>query len=144
MNKFSGIGLCGRALGTCLLTVVLSVSAALFGSGTAVAQSAEQAAQIVKSFDSGTQTSVARLTQLNQLPADEWLFHAGDIAHGESTDLDDSSWQVVKAEAQGAQESEWFRRWIEVPRSLHGYDLTGARIWFSLAAYANGPTPEII
>jgi len=27
---------------------------------------------------------------------------------------------------------------------LHGYDLTGARIWFSFAAYANGPMPEII
>src|ERR1019366_10408142 len=71
-------------------------------------------------------------------------FHAGDLAHGESTELDDSSWQVVKGQAQGSEEAEWFRRSIEVPQSLHGYDLTGARIWFRLSAYANGPMPEII
>src|SRR6202034_734005 len=74
----------------------------------------------------------------------EWRYHAGDLAHGESTDLDDSSWQLVKARAQGSQEAEWFRRWIEVPKQLHGYDLTGTRIWFSFSANANGPMPEII
>jgi alpha-mannosidase len=31
-----------------------------------------------------------------------------------------------------------------VPQTFHGYDLTGARIWFSFFAGANGPMPEII
>jgi alpha-mannosidase len=115
-----------------------------FGRALALAQSAEQAAQVVKSLDGKSKAVVARLSELDQLPADEWRFHVGDLAHGESTELDDSSWQVVKAQAQGAQEAEWFRRWIEVPQSLHGYDLTGARIWFSFSANANGPMPEII
>jgi alpha-mannosidase len=144
MKNISGIGEGGRAFGTCLLTVALSVSVALLGPAKAVAQSAEQAAQIVKSLGNNTQTVVGRLTELNRLPADEWHFHVGDLAHGESTDLDDSSWHVVKAQAEGSQEAEWFRRWIEVPQSLHGYDLTGARIWFRLSAYANGPMPEIV
>ena len=108
------------------------------------AQTAEQAQQIVKSLSSGTQAVVGRLSELDRLPADEWRFHAGDLAHGESTELDDSSWTLVKAGAQGSQEAEWYRRWIEVPQTLHGYDLTGARIWFSFSANANGPMPEII
>ena len=144
MKSLDGIRRSRLAVGTGLLSVALSVFAGLLGPGKAVAQSAEQAAQAVKSLGSSTQSAVARLSDLNRLPADEWRFHAGDMAHGESPDLDDSSWQVVKAQAKGSQEAEWFRRWIEVPQSLHGYDLTGARIWFSFAAWANGPMPEII
>src|SRR6202453_2691292 len=143
MKNVSGIGVITRALGISLLTVALCLSAALI-SRQAQAQSAEQAAQIVKSLHSNSQAVVARLSELDRLPADEWRYHAGDLAHGEATDLDDSSWEVVKAQRQGSQEAEWFRRWIEVPQTLHGYDLTGTRIWFSFAAYANGPMPEII
>jgi alpha-mannosidase len=123
---------------------LLLFAVCVLGGAQAGAQSADQAAQIVKSLSSHTHDVVARLTELDRLPADEWRFHAGDLAHGESPDLDDSSWQVVKAQAETSQEAEWFRRWIEVPQTLHGYDLTGARIWFSFAAYANGPMPEII
>jgi alpha-mannosidase len=114
------------------------------GGEQAVGQGADQAAQIVKSLDSNSKTAVSRLTELNRLPADEWRFHAGDLAHGESPDLDDSQWKAVKAQTEASQEAAWFRRWIEVPQSLHGYDLTGARIWFQFSASANGPMPEII
>ena len=38
----------------------------------------------------------------------------------------------------------WFRQTFEVPETLHGYDLTGARIWFQFHADANGPMPEIL
>jgi len=144
MKNVTGTGDRRRALSISLLAMALCICIGLFGRALAVAQTAEQAAQVVKSLDSNSQAVVARLTELDRLPAEEWRFHAGDLAHGESTDLDDSSWQVVKAEAQGSQEAEWFRRWIEVPQSLHGYDLTGARIWFSFSANANGPMPEII
>ena len=33
---------------------------------------------------------------------------------------------------------------LQVPETLYGYDLTGARIWFQFHAYANGPMPEIL
>jgi alpha-mannosidase len=144
MKTVGGIGGSKRTLGLGLLTAVLCVSAGLSGSSQAVAQSAEQAARVVQSLDSNSQAVVGRLSELDQLPAEEWRYHAGDLAHGESTDLDDSSWQLVKAQAQGSEEAEWFRRWIEVPQQLHGYDLTGTRIWFSFSANANGPMPEII
>ena len=38
----------------------------------------------------------------------------------------------------------WFRQTYDVPDTLNGYDLTGARIWFQFHADANGPMPEIL
>jgi alpha-mannosidase len=144
MKNMTGTGVGLHALSIGMMALVLCIFAGLFGEALAVAQSEEQAAQVVKSLDTNSQAVVGRLSGLNRLLADEWRFHPGDMAHGESPDLDDSGWQIVKAQAKGAQEAEWFRRWIEVPQSLHGYDLTGARIWFSFSANANGPMPEII
>ncbi len=127
-----------------LLAMTLGIGAGLVAGTPAAAQTGEQAAQIAKSLDSNTQAVVERLTELDQLPAEEWRFHAGDLAHGESAELDDSAWLMVKARSVAGQDAVWFRRWIEVPLSLHGYDLTGARIWFSFHADANGPMPEIV
>ena len=115
-----------------------------FGSLQVAAQNARQAAAAVKSLSSNSQAAVQRLSELDQLQAEEWRFHAGDMAHGESPDLDDSSWKAVKPRMDAGQDAVWFRRLIEVPQALHGYDLTGVRIWFSFHANANGPMPEII
>jgi alpha-mannosidase len=107
-------------------------------------QSAEQAAEITKSLSANSQAVVQRLSALDSLPAEEWRFHTGDVAHGEAVDLDDSSWKFVKPRMDAGEDAAWFRRTIEIPKSFHGYDLTGARIWFSFEAGANGPMPEII
>ena len=113
-------------------------------SSLAAAQSAEQAKEITKSLGSQSQSVVSRLSELNHLAADEWRFHSGDIPHGEAVNLDDSSWKEVKGGTETGEDAQWFRRWIEVPGTLHGYDLTGARIWFQFHANANGPMPQII
>jgi alpha-mannosidase len=84
------------------------------------------------------------LETLDSLPAVEWRFHAGDIPHGESVGLDDASWPEVKARYKAPKEAVWFRREIEVPKTLHGYDVSGSRIWFQFHADANGPMPEIV
>src|SRR5271170_6347869 len=84
------------------------------------------------------------LEMLNSLPVGEWRFHAGDVPHGESPSLDDSSWQLVKPRSKAPQDAVWYRRVIEVPKTLNGYDITGARIWFQFHANANGPMPQII
>src|SRR5271170_647976 len=88
--------------------------------------------------------TVGTLRGLMNLPAEEWRFHVGDVARGEATDLDDSSWEIKKGGTQAPSDSVWYRRWIEVPKDLNGYDLTGTRIWFQFQAYANGPMPQII
>src|ERR1700689_1480765 len=112
----------------------------LLGAGRASAQ----ATAASTALPPATQRTIEQLTSLNQLPAGDWKFHAGDVAHGEAPELDDSSWQTVSAKSHAPMEAVWYRRWIEVPKTLNGYDLTGARIWFQFAAYANGPMPEII
>jgi alpha-mannosidase len=94
-----------------------------------------------------TPAAIAKLhtvEMLNSLPVGEWHFHAGDIPHGESPSLDDSAWPLVKPHAKAPQDAVWYRRVIEVPKTLNGYDLTGSRIWFQFRANANGPMPEII
>ena len=145
MKVMIGVGHGKKLVSLELAAAVLFLAAiGILGRVQAGAQTAVQAAEIVKPLSSHTHEVVSRLTELDRLPAEEWRFHAGDLAHGESPDLDDSSWQVLKARAETSQEAVWFRRWIEVPQDLHGYDLTGARIWFSFSASANGPMPEII
>ena len=54
------------------------------------------------------------MSKLNQLPVDEWRFHAGDLEHGEAVDLDDSSWQAVKPQVEAPNEAVWDRRLIKV------------------------------
>ena len=84
------------------------------------------------------------LETLNALPAGEWRFHAGDLAHGESVGLDDSAWPVMKPNSAAPNEAVWYRREVTVPKTLNGYDITGARVWFQFRADANGPMPEIV
>ncbi len=117
---------------------------AIFFSSPVWAQDAEQTTQLTKSLPSEAQTVIKRLSELDNLPAGEWRFHSGDVPHGESVDLDDSSWQVVKPGFESSGEASWYRRLVEVPKTLNGYDLTDTRIWFRFSAGANGPVPQII
>jgi alpha-mannosidase len=88
--------------------------------------------------------AIAQLRSLTRLPADEWRFHAGDLAHGEDVTLDDSGWPVVKPKRDAPEGAVWYRRWIVVPPTLNGYDLTGTKLWFEFSASANGSVPEIV
>ena len=136
-----------RATRTCAPRryIVVAIFAVLLLAVTdAAAQSQSAAEKAVQALSVRTQTTVKELSSLVSLPADDWRFHAGDIAHGESTDLDDSGWQTVKKGTQAPNDAVWYRRVIEVPKNLNGYDLTGARIWFQFQADANGPMPQII
>ena len=110
----------------------------------ALAQSSKEIADIIHSLPDASQKVVERLGMLDSLPANDWRFHAGDLPHGEDPALDDSSWTVVQPRSHAPFEAVWYRRLIEVPKTLNGYDLTGARIWFQFRAEANGPMPEII
>jgi alpha-mannosidase len=87
---------------------------------------------------------IDRLAGLSELPPGTWKMHAGDLAHGESATLDDSGWPSVSMGEKVAKGALWFRQTYQVPETLHGYDLTGSRIWFQFLADANGPMPEIL
>jgi alpha-mannosidase len=103
-----------------------------------------------KNLSPSTLAKLHTLETLNALPGGDWRFHAGDLPHAESPALDDSAWPIVPAPTSRAtyvkapKDAVWYRRTITVPATLHGYDISGSRIWFQFRADANGPMPEII
>jgi alpha-mannosidase len=124
---------------------ILVSFAVLFSAGSLRAQYAVQSADdVVKALPPDAAKVITRLGELSNLPSGPWRYHEGDIAHGESPSLDDGSWMQVKPGSDGSTAAAWYRQWIEVPKTLSGYDLTGTRIWFQFRAEANGPMPEII
>lgn len=124
---------------------VFAVAGALFFSGLSVAQRrGDPYAEAESSLPSAARAVVSRLASLATLPEGPWKMHLGDVAHGEAVNLDDSGWQTVNTGAQSPDEAVWFRRTIEVPETLHGYDLTGTRIWFQFRDTAHGPITQII
>ena len=126
-----------------LLALGLSLVSTLLA-GTSLLQAEKPDEAATKLLSPHAQQLITRLGTLNQLPADGWRFHAGDLMHGESLTLDDSAWPIVKTDEKTPEDAGWFRRTIELPKTLNGYDLTGARIWFQFVAWANGPMPEIV
>lgn len=85
-----------------------------------------------------------QLKSLMYIPAVQWKTHTGDIPNGEAVDLDDSSWKTVEPSSVAPYEAVWYRRWVEIPKTLHGYDLSGTKIWFDFQIDANGPVTQII
>ena len=123
---------------------LLAVLAAVpFFASPSCAQSAADAAKFAASLPAESQAVISRLNSLRELPDGVWKMHAGDLAHGEQVNLDDSGWQVA-AKGSAPKEALWFRQTYQVPDTLGGYDLSGARIWFQFHAEANGPMPEIL
>jgi alpha-mannosidase len=105
----------------------------------------QQTADAVKMLSVQSQAVIHVLSQLNSIPIVDWRFHIGDLAHGESVNLNDSSWQLIHAPYQTTtNDIVWLRTWIEVPKNLHGYDLKGSRIWIkswrndAVTVYFNG------
>ncbi len=127
-----------------LLALAVSAAMAVLSPVSTLAQSASEVAQITRTLPPQSQKVIERLSSLDSLPAEQWRIHAGDLAHGESESLDDSTWPLAKPGSTAPVEAVWYRRTVEVPKTLNGYDLTGSRIWFRFNASANGPMPQII
>lgn len=87
---------------------------------------------------------INRLLSLRELPDGAWKTHSGDLPHGEDVNLDDSGWQVAAPGYKAPNDAVWFRRTIEIPATLHGYDLTGTRVWFQFSVSANDPITEML
>jgi len=100
--------------------------------------------RVTRSPANRMESVATRLKSLMYLPEEEWKIHSGDIPHGEAVDLDDSSWKIVGPNSTGPHEALWYRRWIEIPKTLHGYDLTGVKVWFDFQDDANGPATQIV
>jgi alpha-mannosidase len=129
--------------------LVAGVSTLLFASLGAQAQqtanaraadqfSEQQTADALRALSPRSQAVVEGLSKLSSIPIVDWRLHIGDMVHGESVDLDDSSWQVIQPlHRTNLTDVVWLRTWVEIPKNLHGYDLTGVRTWIdSLGNYS--------
>ena len=122
--------------------VLLVVAGALLFAGRVMAQ--DQAAKMPAGLTGASSAVIERLAGLQALPDGAWKMHSGDLAHGEALHLDESSWQPIAVGEKAGKEAVWFRQTYQVPATLRGYDLTGARIWFEFHARTNGPIPQIL
>ena len=76
----------------------------------------------------GSQAILDKLAALSVLPTPTWRYHPGDLPHGESPSLDDAGWATATLPATFPTEATWLRSTIEIPKTLNGYDLTGAQV----------------
>ena len=97
-----------------------------------------------QSLPQAERDTIEKLGTLSNLPSAVWHYHEGDLAHAEDPSVDDSGWPVAKPDSRYPEDALWFRQWVQIPKTLYGYDLTGSRIWFRFRAEANGPVPQII
>ncbi|MGA8529047.1 MAG: alpha-mannosidase, partial [Acidobacteriaceae bacterium] len=103
-----------------------------------------QTAAALQNLSPQAQAVMAALPSLGTIPTGAFRYHAGEVANGGSLDLDDFSWQTVQLPFTASADEIWLRQWVQVPRSLNGYDPTGAKIWLeepgrgNVAVYRNG------
>ena len=144
--------ICGKRIWPAVVGLCVAVG---FGAGLGAARAAAQTeverarvaaevARVAGKLPAESQEAITRLTLLGHLPDGTWKTHSGDLAHGETVALDESSWETQKVPGKAPKDAVWFRQTYTVPETLYGYDLTGARIWFQFHSYANGPMPEIL
>jgi alpha-mannosidase len=131
--------------------LLIFLAATLIVSGRATAQTLEEAAKLkaeiarlTANLQPDSRTVIEKLSALRELPDGAWKMHSGDLAHGEAANVDETGWQPIANPGKAPNDAVWFRQTYEVPPTLNGYDLTGARIWFQFHAYANGPMPQIL
>ncbi len=129
----------------CCLAIVLVLLFAFFAARPATGQVVvSETERVAAQLPAQSRAVVERLLSLDQLPATAWKMHSGDLTHGEAVGLDESDWQPVALREKAPTDAVWFRQTVQIPDTLNGYDLTGARIWFQFHADANGPMPEMI
>jgi len=79
-----------------------------------------------------------RLQAVFSMPLSKWRAHADDLPHPEDPDLDDSSWEEIDVRKRWAVRPAWFRRVVEIPQSMGGYNIEGKRVMLALRVGFHG------
>lgn len=90
-------------------------------------------------FSPQGQAVVTRLASLGSLSGTAWQLHDGPLAPGEDAATSTEGWKDVKVPFVSSNQEIWIRRWVEIPKTLNGYDLTGANVSFYLMVGGDGP-----
>lgn len=84
---------------------------------------------------------IDRLNSITTLAEPEWRV-AGDIAHPEDENLNDTTWETMKLEGTWPSGTRVLRRWIEVPEKVDGYAIRGSLLKLDL--YLTSPGRVLI
>jgi alpha-mannosidase len=101
------------------------------------------------------ESALRRLQAMMTAPVTGWKWHADTMPHPESPALNDADWQVFRlpSEQQGRRFFEelrhsvvgtgpvWFRKWIEIPRSMGGYNIQGLTVKLDLRIFSSSRGP---
>ena len=91
-------------------------------------------------FSEQAHAVVERLATLNAIEVQDWQYHEGPVEHRVKVrNLKTADWKVVHIPFYASRQEIWLRRWVEVPKTLNGYDLTGTRISFQIDVGGEGP-----
>jgi len=98
----------------------------------------------LKSLSPASQAVMERLEHLGSLPVGDLRYHAGALQDGSSEALNDSSWEAIQIPYTASTDEVWLRKRIEIPKTINGYDPTGAKLWLQgptrgdVAVYVDG------
>jgi alpha-mannosidase len=76
------------------------------------------------------QAVMRKLSAIGRFAVNDFSYHVGHQPEGAAVDLNDASWLKAQAPMRLPEDVTWVRVWVQIPKNLDGYDLTGARIGF--------------
>ena len=77
----------------------------------------------------------SELSQLHAMFAQmlpDWKAHQDNLAHGEDPSLNDADWSPIRVSEPWQIGPVWFRRWVEVPKVMGGYNIRGLGVRLDL------------
>lgn len=89
------------------------------------------------------EAQLRRWRELATLRISEWRAREWGDFRGEATDLQDASWEVVKAGKRWPSGGVWLRTTVEVPAARDGYALRGARLELETSVYVHWQTRDM-
>jgi len=84
------------------------------------------------------QSELSRLHAMFAQPLPDWKAHQDNLAHGEDPSLNDADWSAVRTSEPWGNGPAWFRRWVEIPQSMGGYNIRDVRVRLDLSVSAEG------
>src|SRR5208337_5237152 len=84
------------------------------------------------------QSELSKLHDMFSQTLPDWKAHHDNLAHGEDPSLNDADWSPIRISEPWQNGPVWFRRWVEIPQSMGGYNIRGQRIRLDLRASAEG------
>jgi alpha-mannosidase len=87
------------------------------------------------------QSELSRLHAMFAQPLPDWKAYPDNLAHGEDPSLNDADWSPFRISEPWRNSPVWFRRWVEIPQSMGGYNIRSARVRLDLRVSAEGSSP---